>query len=80
MNSRRGMNAVDRMVAAFGGNTAFGKIAGVGPSAVSNWRRFGRIPPRLYLTYARAGEARAIRVDPSVFEQMSSPRSGASAA
>jgi hypothetical protein len=58
---------VSNLIDALGGTLAVSKICGVGPSAVSNWRKFGVLPPRLYLTLAKAGAARGIRVDPELF-------------
>lgn len=63
---------VDQLIEAFGGNLAMSQIAGVGHSAVSNWRRFGRLPPRLYLRLDAAGKERGIYVDPELFRAMPS--------
>lgn len=54
---------------ALGGNSAVAAIAGVGSSAVSNWRRFDRFPPRLYLRFAAAAHERGIEVPDGLFEE-----------
>ena len=65
---------VDDLVEAFGGNVALADIAGVGSTAVSNWRKAGRIPPRLYLRLAAAGRALEIEVPGALFEEVQDAR------
>lgn len=62
---------------ALGGNVAAAEIAGVGSSAVSNWRKCGRIPPRLYLRFAEAGRHRGVSVPENLFRE--TPREEAAA-
>lgn len=45
---------VDAAIEAVGGNKAAAKIAGVGTSAVCNWRKINRLPPHLYLAFKNA--------------------------
>lgn len=47
------------------------EIAGVLPTAVSNWRKIGRLPPRLYLRIAAAGRERGVIVPSDLFEATS---------
>src|SRR5271154_6905743 len=61
---------VGELIVAFGGNIAIGEIAGVRSSAVSNWRRNGAIPPRLYLTILDAARHRGIDVPPALFREV----------
>lgn len=58
------------LIDALGGNAAVAQIADVGPSAVSNWRKFGAIPPRLYLRIAAAGRELGILVPEHLFREM----------
>lgn len=62
------MTASD-IIDALGGNTAVAQMAGVGKSAVSNWRKFDRFPPRLYLRFAAAAQARGIEIPERLFEE-----------
>jgi hypothetical protein len=54
---------------ALGGTSKAAAIAGVGPSAVSNWRKFDRLPPRLYLRFAAAARERGIHAPERLFEE-----------
>jgi hypothetical protein len=54
---------------ALGGTSAVAAIVGVGPSAVSNWRKFDRLPPRLYLRFAAAARQRGIEAPEHLFEE-----------
>lgn len=65
---------VDDLIEAFGGNLGMAEVAGVTSSAVSNWRKTGRLPPRLYLRIAAAGRDRDIEVPPELFEETPDPR------
>jgi hypothetical protein len=67
----------DDLIDALGGNLAVAEIAGVGSSAVSNWRRAGRLPPRLYLRLAAAGRERGVEVPEGLFKETPDPRRGA---
>jgi hypothetical protein len=62
------MTASD-FIDALGGNAAVAQIAGVGRSAVSNWRKFGRLPPRLYLRFAAAARDRGIEAPERLFAE-----------
>ena len=70
----------DELIDAFGGNMVLAEIAGVRSSAVSNWRRFGRLPPRLYLRITAAGRERGIEVPPDLFGETPDPRRAATEA
>jgi hypothetical protein len=58
---------VSEFIDALGGNGAVGAAVGVGASAVSNWRRRGTIPPRLYFRIVELAEAKGVEVDPVWF-------------
>ena len=64
------MNATE-FIDAMGGNGPVARIAGVRSSAVSNWRKAGRIPARLYLRFAAAARERGVSVPPHLFQQES---------
>jgi len=64
------------LIDALGGNGEVAKIAGVKPSAVSNWRKFGCFPPRLYLRFAAGARDRGVRLPEELFRE----RTGAEAA
>jgi hypothetical protein len=53
---------------ALGGASEVAAIAGVGKTAVSNWRKFDRLPPRLYLRFAAAARQRGIEAPEQLFE------------
>lgn len=68
-----GMTASE-LIDALGGNRAVAEIAGVLSSAVSNWRKFGRIPPRLFITIRDAARDRGVEVPENLFEETPDPR------
>jgi ATP phosphoribosyltransferase regulatory subunit len=57
------------LIDALGGTAAVADIADVGMSAVSNWRKFDRLPPRLYLRIAAAARERGIEAPEHLFEE-----------
>ena len=48
------LNSVEEVIEAVGGNAAAASLAGVGASAVSNWRSRGEIPPENFLLFRDA--------------------------
>lgn len=69
---------VDDLIEAFGGNSAFAEIAGVGVTAVYNYRSRGALPPRLYLPVSEEGKRRRIQVPAHLFRE--TPRMAGEAA
>lgn len=61
------LKSVEAIVDAVGGTSAAASLAGVGKSAVSNWRSRGVIPAEHFLALSDALKARGKRVDPNVF-------------
>ena len=61
------MMTASELIDALGGNTEVARIAGVGSSAVSNWRKFGCFPPRLFLVLSDAGHEKGIDVPRDLF-------------
>lgn len=61
------LRSVEELVDALGGTGATADIAGVGASAVSNWRAFGKIPAEYFWIFREAAEDRGIRFDRRVF-------------
>jgi len=68
---------VGDFIDALGGNAAVAKMAGVGRSAVSNWRKFDRFPPRLYLRFAAAARERGFEAPERLFEERRTEASAA---
>lgn len=60
---------VSQVVAAFGGTCAMAAAFGVGPSAVSNWKRSGRFPARLHYRIAKIAQSRGIEIPEDFFDQ-----------
>jgi hypothetical protein len=54
---------VSNLVDALGGTCQLARLAGVVPSAVSNWKRTGRFPARLYVQMRRKLKARGMTAD-----------------
>jgi DNA-binding transcriptional regulator YdaS (Cro superfamily) len=54
---------VSNLVDALGGTCQLARLVGVVPSAVSNWKREGRFPARLYVQMRRKLRARGVTVD-----------------
>lgn len=61
----------NELIDALGGNAEVAKIAGVKGPAVSNWRRYGYLPPRLYMRVASAARAKGVEVPEHLFREMS---------
>ena len=57
---------VEQAVEAFGGNVAIGKILGVGSSAVSNYKTWGRFPEYLHMRVWLAAKERGIQIAPEL--------------
>lgn len=64
-----GSMSVNELIERLGGTAVAMEVGGVGRSAVSNWRRFGCIPPRLYLRFAAAGRERGVEVPEHLFSE-----------
>ncbi len=64
-------NRASAIIDAFGGTSATANVFGVSASAVSNWRKDGRIPARLHLRVL--SEAARREVDVSAEDLMASP-------
>jgi DNA-binding transcriptional regulator YdaS (Cro superfamily) len=47
------LTTVDSIIEALGGSTATAAIVGVGPSAISNWKTRGAIPPDKFMLLER---------------------------
>ena len=58
------ISTVADLVAALGGDHEVAAIAGVGRTAVSNWKAWNRIPQRLHYTFFRACQDRGIAWEP----------------
>ena len=61
------LNSVDGVVEALGGTGATASLAGVVPSAVSNWIKRGEFPAEYFVVFRDALAALGKEVDPSVF-------------
>ena len=60
------LTSVESVIDAIGPATA-AELAGVGPSAVSNWKARGKIPPELFLLFAAELGKTDTEADPSLF-------------
>lgn len=61
------LTSVDEIIEALGGTSAVAGLAGVGQSAVSNWRSRGRIPPEKFMIFTEALGKAGKEAQPSVF-------------
>jgi DNA-binding transcriptional regulator YdaS (Cro superfamily) len=61
------LTSVDAVIEALGGPTKIAALAGIWPSAVSNWRVRGEIPPENFLLISDALRAIGTEAEPSVF-------------
>lgn len=61
------LNSVEAIIDALGGTAAAAALAGVGMSAVSNWKDRGRIPAENFLTFSAALAKESKQADPVVF-------------
>ena len=58
---------MDEVIEAIGGDGAAQELAGVGPSAVSNWRARGKISQENFFRFAEVLRAKGKEADPAVF-------------
>ena len=62
------LDSVEDVIEALGGTAAAAKLAGVGPSAVSNWKTRGIIPAANFMAFSRAlARSRKPEPVPAVF-------------
>lgn len=61
------LDTVDEVIEAVGGDAAACSLAGVGPSAISNWRSRGKIAQDNFLLFRDALAAVGKEAAPSVF-------------
>lgn len=61
------LDAIDDVIEALGGVAKVAALCGVGPSAVSNWKARGRIPPEKFFIFDRALAPLNTRADPALF-------------
>lgn len=61
------LNSVDEVIEAVGGDAVAASLAGVGASAVSNWRSRGKISQENFLLFRGALAALGKEASPSVF-------------
>lgn len=59
---------VRAVIKALGGTAKFAQRYEIGATAVSNYRREGRFPPRLHFRIFRDCQAEGIEIDPALFE------------
>jgi hypothetical protein len=62
---------IDLAIDALGGNRAVAALAGVGVSAVSNWRARGAFPPRLFLRLSAASGKSGVVISEKLFREIS---------
>jgi hypothetical protein len=76
------LTTVDAIIDALGGSAATAAIVGVGPSAISNWKARGGIPPDKFMILERALTDRGKgKPSPDLFGfEMPSERAGREAA
>jgi len=68
-------DVIDRL----GGNRSVAAKYGVGPTAVCNWRTWGRFPPRLHYRISQDCRAAGIRLPKDFFDRMTTVESGTAA-
>lgn len=61
------LTSIDAVVDALGGTAAVASLAGVGVSAVSNWKTRGKIPADKFLIFDGALEKLNTRADRALF-------------
>lgn len=61
------LDSVDDVVEALGGSAKVAELCGVGPSAVSNWRKRGRISPGSFMIIRDALASKEMEAASSVF-------------
>lgn len=60
------IKTMDELIDVFGGADATAKAFGVGVTAVSNWKAWGRLPSRLHLRAVRLAAQRGLTIDESI--------------
>lgn len=70
------IKTMDEFVDLFGGADATAKAFGVGVTAVSNWKAWGRLPSRLHLRAVRLAAQRGMTIAEEILrdEPVTSPK------
>lgn len=61
---------VSELIAVLGGRTKVAAACGVGPSAVSNWKKLGAIPPQYGFWLEALCEDQGVALNRQLFRQM----------
>ena len=61
------LSSAEAVIDAIGGTAAAASLAGVGRSAVSNWKARGTIPAEQFLVFREALAERDLEASPTVF-------------
>ncbi len=61
------LSTVDAVIGELGGTSAVSGLAGVGLSAVSNWKARGKVPPELFLIISESLAKLGKAADPALF-------------
>lgn len=64
------------LIQALGGTSAVATLLGVGPSAVSNWKANGRIPPRWFLRISKECRRLGVELDEAAFGEAEAAPAG----
>jgi hypothetical protein len=62
-----GPKTIDEVIDRMGGTGAVGRLLGIGPSAVSNWRAQGEIPRAWHLALYLEAERRGFQIPMRLF-------------
>lgn len=60
----------DELIDALGGTKTVATQLGVNPSAVSNWRKLGALPPRLFMPFRDLCEGACVSLDELLFREI----------
>jgi hypothetical protein len=73
MTTAQMLTTVDEVIDALGGTKRAALLSGADPRAVSNWRRYGRLPSKLFVLHLSELAKGGLDAPPALWGQVEGP-------